>query len=354
MHTSMWREWWAYNTVALPNRTRDEIRDVHMAFQGMQNVIPGYGSIPLFGPFINSLPYDVRQQWRDYEKSYVVNGARTTHCLRQLSYAYTENDYQYPIPGADFTSDAGLAEFRGRLLEDLSAGLIPIVEMAGDGQHYDPNGGTYGWPWFMANYERIVRGIGADVLDQCVEFDCWEAVNNGGWSPDNLFEASRLVRSVRPNAVLAWQFSYAWPGDQAGSDKGPIGEWSTDGQDCDVMLAEGDAPFMWQDGQGHWHPYDADGNPANNDDERRAHRDAVNGWQQRARCFLGPACNNALIYPGNMEPWYWVTNPETPRGPRTAVVHELDEFRWTRERVSLDEINAERAYCGALGFTNVC
>lgn len=297
-----------------------------MQFQGLRVDVPGFGVVPWFGPFVNSLPASSRAIVRRAEK------ATGTHCVRQLSYAY-QNDggYSYPIPGADFTN--ALQTFRARLEEDFDAGLIPIVELSGDGQGYSVDGGTYGFSWLKANLARILDALGS-TADNCLFFHCWESVNFGGWSPDNLFEMTLLHRALRPAAHLAWHFSYAWPGDAAGSLLGPVGEWSSPaGLACDVMLAEGDAPFITIDGV----PI-----PGN----------ALNGWQQRARCFLGPTCNDALIDPPNREPWYWVE--ETPRGPRYAVAFELDKYREVRDRVSLEEIRVEQAYCRALGFTSVC
>jgi len=313
------------NATAARPLTRAEVCAVEMWFQGLRVTLPDYGTVPWFGPFINSLPPASRSIARAAER------ATGTHCLRQLSYGYSESDYTYPIPPADFTND--LARFRARLEEDRRAGLRPVVELAGDGQQHDPNGGTYGFPWLKANLERILDALGA-VGDDCLFFHCWEAVNNGGWSPDNLFEMTLLHRRLRPRAHIAWHFSYAWPGDGSGGALGPVAEWSSPaGLACDVMLAEGDAPFITEDGT----PIPGD---------------ALNGWQQRARCFLGPACNDALIDPANREPFYWTV--ETPRGPRVPVVLELDLFRDVRNRVSLKEINAERSYCRALNFPHVC
>jgi|SRR5581483_8949130 len=321
-----------FGGTARPRRrlTRDDICAVQMQFQGLSVTLPDYGTIPWFGPFINSLPRAQRDAVRAVER------ATGTHCLRQLSYDYANDvGYSYPVPGADFTSD--IAAFRARLEEDLDAGLIPVVELAGDGQRYSANGGTYGFNWLAANLKRILDGLGT-TADACLFFHCWESVNYGGWSPDNLFTMTRLHRALRPSHCLAWHFSYAWPGDGAGSNLGPIGQWSGPGLDCDVMLAEGDAPFMQKDASGVWVPAPSG--------------DPINGWQQRARCFLGARCNNALIYPGNLEPFYWTV--PTPRGPRYAVAMELDMFRWTRGSVSVDEINAERAYLRQLGFSYIC
>lgn len=307
-------------------RTRDEVCNVKMQFQGLSVTLPGYGTIPWFGGFINSLT----SAQRDYCRS--VELATGTHCLRQLSYGYSEPDYTYPIPPGDFTQD--LSTFKARLDEDLDAGLIPIVELSGDGQGYDPNGGTYGFPWLTANLERILDGLG-DTATDCLFFHCWESVNYGGWLPDNLFDMTLLHRQLRPTHHLAWHFSYAWPGDGSGGTLGPVGEWqSPAGLAMDVFLMEGDAPFITEAGV----PIPGD---------------ALNGWQQRASRILGPKANHAMIDPKNdYNGCYWTQ--DTARGPRFAIPFETDEYRWARNRVSVAEIEQERKYITQLGFSTCC
>src|SRR4051812_22935917 len=47
--------------------TREEVCNVQMWFQGLRVTLPGYGTIPWFGPFANSLPASDRSVVRQIE-----------------------------------------------------------------------------------------------------------------------------------------------------------------------------------------------------------------------------------------------------------------------------------------------
>jgi hypothetical protein len=316
--------------------SRDRVCQVKAAFQGLTASIPGYGEVPLFGPFCYGLPLAGRQAWRAAELA-----AGSTHAVRAISVEYLNDaGYSYPTPGCDFTQN--LPGLKSLIAEDLLAGITPVLYLAGDGQTYSPNGGTYGYTWLMQNMARIMAALSDKTINgfdatryqpYCLGF---ELITDGGWSPDN-FETATVALRAQPSMAAGYIAShiggYTWWGDGSGSSAGPIGDWSSPaGQAIDICFEEGDAPFVnVATGQ----PIDG----VNND-----------GWQQRAAAHLGPAATNILPRNRIQYEWPQPLDQQTPRGQRYAVALELDEDRWVRGQVSLQELNFERAAIRNYGF----
>ncbi len=316
---------------------RDRVIAVQASFQGLTVPSP-VGAIPAFGPFAWSRDLDAagRSAWRAVER-----GAGDTHAIRAISCEYrNDGGYSYPISGCDFTQD--LLTLKQRIAEERQAGFTAVaLYLAGDGQTYAPDGGTYGWPWLMANQPRIVAALqdrtlaGFDATTCTILVHGFELISNGGWSPANFEAAVLALRALGAALHIGSHIGvYTWWGDAAGSNGGPVADWSgPTGQAIDVCFEEGDAPFVTPQGQ-----------PLQNENG--------DGWQQRAVAHL-PQPNYAIIAPKNIIAREWVTNPLTPRGPRNSVGLELDEFRWTRGGVTVQEIQGERAYLRQLGWAHV-
>lgn len=331
--------WWASGGGGgiHPPPTRDQMIDVQTSFQGLMVPSP-VGMIPAFGPFCWSrdMNFAGRNAWRAVERA-----AGDTHFLRALSGEYkNDNGFSYPISGCDFTQN--LLGAKQLIAEELQAGFTGgTLYLAGDGQAYAPDGGTYGWPWLMANQPRIIAAMkdtslaGFDATKYVAFCHGFELISNGGWSPDNFEAAVLALQALNPNGYLVSHIGvYTWWGDAVGSKGGPVADWSgPTGQAIDICFEEGDAPFV-----------DGNGQPLNNE--------ACDGWQQRAVAHL-PDPNFGIIEQKNIVQREWVTNPLTPRGRRVSVAMELDEFRWSRQLVTVQEINNERAYCRQLGWSNV-
>lgn len=328
---------WAFQSGAGPfpkPPTRDQVIAVDTSFQGLMVPSP-VGIIPAFGPFCWSRDMDEagRNAWRAVERA-----AGDTHFLRCLSAEYqNDNGYSYPISGCDFTQD--LLTLKQRIGEELLSGFTSgTLYLAGDGQTYSPDGGSYGWSWLMENQPRIAAALqdttiaGFDATEYIALCHGFELISDGGWSPANFEEAVLALRALLPKAHIVSHIGvYTWWGDAVGGQGGPVADWSgPTGQAIDICFEEGDAPFV-----------DANGQPLNNE--------ACDGWQQRAVAHL-PNPNYGIIEQRNLIEREWVTNPLTPRGPRTTVAMELDEARWVRSQVSVGEINNERAYCRELGW----
>ena len=316
---------------------RDRVIAVQASFQGLTMPSPA-GLIPGFGPFgwSRDLTAAGRSAWRAVER-----GAGDTHAIRAISAEY-KNDagYSYPISGCDFTQD--LVGLKSMIAEEVQSGATAVnLYLAGDGQAYTPDGGCYGWPWIMANQARIVAALrdktilGFDATRRIIFFHGFELISNGGWSPSNFEQAILALRALGDDLYIGSHIGvYTWWGDAAGAG-GPVSDWSGPaGQAIDVCVEEGDAPFV-----------DANtGAPLNNTN--------CDGWQQRAVAHL-PNPNMAIIKPTNIIQREWVTNPLTPRGPRTSIALESDEARWVRGQVTLQEIQFERAYQRQLGWAYV-
>jgi len=319
---------------AWPTPTRDQLCQVRSHdFQGLTVSLAEYGEIPLFGPFGYSLDAPGRAAWR-------ASALREnqTHAIRALSYNYREPGYSYFVPGADFTQD--LPKLKSLLAEDISAGLYPVLYLAGDGQQYDPNGGTYGYPWLMQNMRRIVGALrdstigGYDYTKVGLHCLGFELISNGGWSPDNFETATILLRECAgPDAAIVSHIgSYTWWGDAAGTAHGPIGDWSSPtGQAIDVAFCEGDFPFSTPEG-------------------KPLYNVASDGWEQRAAAYLGSAATN--IQPKNRVVYEWPQPlpQQTPRGQRYPVAEELDAYQWVRRACNLADIHGQRACVKSFGF----
>jgi hypothetical protein len=316
---------------------RDRVIAVQASFQGLTMPSPA-GLIPGFGPFGWSRDLNAagRSAWRAVER-----GAGDTHAIRAISAEY-KNDagYSYPISGCDFTQD--LVGLKSMIAEEVQSGATAVnLYLAGDGQAYTPDGGCYGWPWIMANQARIVAALrdktilGFDATRRIIFFHGFELISNGGWSPSNFEQAILALRALGDDLYIGSHIGvYTWWGDAVGAG-GPVSDWSGPaGQAIDVCVEEGDAPFV-----------DANtGAPLNNSN--------CDGWQQRAVAHL-PNPNMAIIAPKNVIMREWVTNPLTPRGPRTSIALETDEARWVRGQVTLQEIQFERVYQRQLGWSYV-
>lgn len=316
--------------------TRDRVCAVNGAFQGLTY----RGFLPQFAPFCYSLATIAeRTDWRTQERA-----DKRTHCYRALSYNYAnDNGFTYSLPGMDFTNN--LTGLKQLLAEDLQFGLSPVLYLAGDGQSYSADGGTYGHRWLMDHMASIVAALKDPAINNFdftkVGVFChgFELITNGGWSPVDFETAVIQLRSLIPDGfIMSHIGTYTWWGDgDPGHPRGPVGDWaSLAGQAIDVCFDEGDAPFV-----------DEHGNSLGNTN--------ADGWQQRAIAHLGPAANLDFIDQKNRVAYEWPQPPEqqTPRGRRYAVAGELDEFRWTRSAVSLGEITRERTYCRSLGFSLV-
>lgn len=321
----------------IPKPTRAQVIAVNASFQGLTLPQgPLGGPVPMFGPFCYGLDAAGRQAWRNVELA-----AKNTHCIRALSCNYDDGPFSYTqaygIPGCDFTQD--LLGLKTRLAEDLTAGLLPVLYLAGDGQSHSVDGGTYGYPWLMANLPRIATALndstvcGFSFADVGIAVDGFELITDGGWSPDD-FESGTLATRAAfgPKAAIGSHIgTYTWWGDGTGSSRGPVGDWASPaGQAIDVCFEEGDVPFV-----------DANSQPLPNEN--------ADGWQQRASARYGPEAMNIL--PKNVIEWEWPIQPATPRGERVSVAWEFDEYRWTRNQVALSEIQNERKYLASLSFT---
>lgn len=149
------------------------------------------------------------------------------------------------------------------------------------------------------------------------------------WLPEHVDAFGKLFRSILPNGYLAIEHS---------TGHIPTGEgdrdWVQGGcmQNYDTLLSEFDAPL--------------------------AHNDNV--WQVAART-LGPVSRGGTYVrpfdqpadddPGS-PPWYLRTG--NARGPYFVVAFEFDAYHWSRGRISLEQVEKNRAYLRSVGYQIVC
>lgn len=310
-----------------PAPTREQVCGVRCSFQGVAVDLPGFGTVRNPGGFAYSLDRAGRDACRAVSRQ-----LRDTHVLRNLSYAYSEQDFTYPIPAGDFTNR--LDEFHDLLVEDIREGFTPLVCLSGDGQRYNPDGGTYGFQWLLDNMPRLAAALD-DLRHHLIVFWGFELITNGGWTPANFEEATLKWRNLWPDGHIACHIgTYTWWGDADQNEKrGPVGVWSSPaGLAIDTCLEEGDAGWIREDGS-------------------LVPGDALNGWEQRAMGHLRNP-NRALISPANQAKVFeWPD--DTPRGPRMCVAWEILTFDDTRGRVSVQLLAAARHHLRQLGFPYV-
>jgi len=300
---------------------RDQVLSVKMTFQGLSVTLPTYGTIPWFEPAISSLDASSRQ---------IVYAAKhaagDTHLAVSISWAYmNDGNYSYPVPGKDLSGD--LASFRALVAEIVQNGFTPLVFLAGDGEspsgggYDDPNGWSYGYEWLTAHLPAIVDALRnpTDLTPYCILVPGWDGVTPV-WQPSEISSYLLQARSLVPNGYLGLEIA-AGAADWGG---GAADYQSPAGQALDVVLQEFPGP------------------PTGDDT-----------WKPAAR-ELGPAYVRPPDQPSGDDP-----NPPfelaggTPRGPWFAIAYEFDEYRWVRNLVSPNEIDAERQYLQGMGWPHV-
>lgn len=327
----------AYRTIppipSLPGpHTREDAAGIRTHFQGLEFPLAG-------GVYRDVLIWSDNLTEADRVAAYQVHlDAGDRHMVCNLSALYHPTQ-ALPIAGTGWDYTRNLPLFKARLREMITRGLIPLCALAGDGQDYNPDGGTYGWHWLMANLPRIASALKGEPGSECpdgedflstrlmVPFLGFELVTppGGNWTPDQFFQAHLLARQVfGSHAVIAAEIgAYAWPGE--GTD--------IRGNAMQVMSSE---PMLAIDVLlGEWN------NPG--DPERQ------DGMEQIASRWLGPDARH--IQAKNAGPWYLAV--QTSRGPRVAVAFERCLYVWVRNGISKTAVEEDADAFRALGFRYV-
>lgn len=279
-----------------------------------------------------------------------------THVILNVSWAYREGGLPWNPAGRDLSND--LPTLRQYLIEALTEGGMTgvLLMLAGDGSdsrkpngeitppgwtgpwgYNDPVGDTYGFPWLMANFQRIYDGIGADLHPYIV----WSPGYDGvvpAWQPwskvDDWLIYARSV--VGQSAVLALELAagfWTWSGER--NDYG-----TPAGQCLDVILQEFPYPMGPPD---HAIPPDFCNQPT----DVRAPFDQV--WQISKR-LLGSHWNRPPDQPACDDPGHAPDLPQTPRGPFYPIAFEFDTYGWVRD-CPLSQVQAHRDYLTAIGWS---
>jgi len=309
-----------------PFPTRDQVCDVFSGFQGIYINTQQFGRIPAFGPECGALNDTDTSSYCQQMK-----GFKFTHTEFDLSWQYSESDYQYPVPGMDLAYNLDEACRRVALM--VNNGMRVKVTLAGDGmsvsdnpqqgQYNDPQGWTYGFQWLMNNLERILLAFknypGMDLTRHCIFVPGYDGVFYG-WGipgevpdlqPQRVIDFGNKFRSILPNGYLGIEHS---------TGKIPVGEsgqdWKTNGplDAYDTLLSEYD-PF-------------------------NLHSD--NTWQIVGRCTR--PYNRPPDQPANDDPNPPYIIEDCTRGKRFYIMYELFTYLWVRGHYSIQQSNDDYDY----------
>lgn len=301
-----------------PVPTRAQVCGVQLTFQGLTMATRQYGTQPWFELAYQTLtdPRDraaVRQQKRD---------AGDTHLIVEY---FTTTGSIYDEPGQPWQaaiSPSGEAHpvwFRSLVEEIIADGLIPIVAFDGD-----DGDRAMGSPNALRQLPILVSLLAAgDVnLNPYVLYArLWDGVFYGS-SPENIANFGRQFRAVLPEGYLAIEHNIGHI---------PVGngnaDWMGDGMmtTYDVVLSEFGAPLR---------------------------SDQL--WQVAGR-LLGAAYVRPPDQPSgdDPDPPHYL-QAGSPRGPYYTCAFELTdpgEYTWVRGRCTAADIESDRQYLRALGYT---
>lgn len=149
---------------------------------------------PIFDAFVDWLFYNNKTKANDWVSR--LKDVGTKHWNLDLSGDYNENlgwAPRYPVPGTDWTNNLdGLC----RVIDWLeSLGFIVKLNLATDGQGYDPNGLTYGWSWAMQNLPRILTYIKQRFSKSILYTTGWDGCFPNH-SPQQTTQLLQLMRAV--------------------------------------------------------------------------------------------------------------------------------------------------------------
>jgi len=288
--------------------TREQVCNVYCGFQGISILTTEFGWIPAFGPETSSL--------NDYDLISYCKQMKTfgfTHVEFDISWRYSEPDYQYPVPGRDLSNN--LDEVCRRLQLITDQGMLVKLALAGDGlsridrTYNDPQGWTYGYEWLMENLARIIQAlknnVGRNLMKFCILVPGYDGVFYG-WGREG------EVPDLQPQRVIDF-FDYC----RLLYSEGYYGLEHTEGN---IPVGEGDEE--WKTGArldnidtlfGEFNPFDL-------------HKDST--WQ-----ILGRFCR-PYIRPSD-QPSDDDTNPayylhDCTRGKRFYIIYEIKTYRWVR------------------------
>lgn len=322
--------------------SRDALCHVRVPFQGYTFASSQYGLIPMFGPEAGWLNDEDAAEYFAY-----VRAIGFTHVEFTVSGQYDEPSYRYPVPGCDYSQALGVLKDRVQMA--VQAGLLVLMNCAGDGrsvnpnpqpgQYNDPNGWTYGYEWLMRHFAEIVEAMGG--YDGTVDLNPYIVYSPGydacvpGWDdpiyryPSRVDEFLLHARSVINNtgAALALELAagYAHWGGSKDNYTSPAG------QCLDVVLIE--YPIG---------PYP----PANADQL----------WQVGAR-LLGPRYHRPPTQPASDDPdspfpagsGRDYLSEGCPRGAILPIMYEFDTYPWVRWWLTAQQVDDDRAYGAAMG-----
>ena len=304
-----------------PYPSRSQVCNVKSGFQGVSILTKQFGWIKAFGPECGALNDEDTISYCQQMKALGF-----THVEMDISWQYSEPDFQYPVPGLDLAYN--LPEVCRRLELIIQQGMFVKFSLAGDGmsvndnptqgQYNDPQGCTYGYQWLIQNFGRIVGPMlnynGHNLTKFILFVPGYDAVFYGwgieGEVPDQqparVTTFGKLFRNIIPDGYLGIEHS---------TGKIPVGESGSDWKfgarldAYDTLLSEYD-PFK-----------------LNSD----------NTWQIVGRCTR--PYNRPPDQPGPDDPNPpYIIEPCT-RGVRFYIMYELLTYRWVRGQVSIQECN---------------
>lgn len=314
--------------------TRDQVCAVAIGFQGVTIQSAQFGTFPAFGPETSTLnDSDLLSYFEQ------VKAQGWTHVEFAVSWNYQEPGYSYPVPGRDLSQN--LPELKRRIVLAIQAGLFVALFCAGDGesvnadpqpgQYNDSQGWTYGRQWLMQNFARIYAAMGptAESAYDCRPFMVFVPGYDGCWYGWN-----------GPQAVIDWWTlcrqsltAGGYQGFEYGAGLCTLGDSvnayaPNTGQQVDVFLQEFPVGPL----------------PSSNPDQV---------WQILGR-MVSPY-HRPPDQPSGDDPHPpYLLATGTPRGPFYYIAYEFDCYLWVRNRISVAQVNQDRAYVRACGAVHVC
>lgn len=296
------------DVVPITEPTRDQVCNVYCGFQGISILTKQYGWIPAFGPETSNL---TDEDLISYCQQ--MRALKFTHIEFDISWRYSEPDYQYPVPGKDLSQN--LTEVCRRLMIITNQGMLIKFSLAGDGlsnkerTYNDPVGWTYGHEWLMENLARILTALRNNPGRNLIKFTIFVPGYDGvfyGWGregevpdrqPERVVNFINLFRSLEPTGYLGLEHT---------TGNIPVGEGSTDWKTGGRLDAV-DTVF-------------SEFNPFN------LHEDS--SWQiipRFTRPYIRPADQPAGDDPN---PDFYLA--DCSRGKRFYIMYEIKTYRWVR------------------------
>jgi len=301
--------------------TREQVCNVFCGFQGISIRTQQFGWIKAFGPEAGALDDEDTISYCRQMKQLGF-----THVEFDISWRYSEPDFNYPVPGLDLAYN--LNEVCRRIELIIKQGMFIKFSLAGDGmsinstpqqgEYNDPQGWTYGFQWLLNNLERIILALQNYNNHDLTKFICFVPGYDGvfyGWSvpnevpdlqPARVINFGNFFRIVLPDGNLGLEHS---------TGKIPVGEdgidWTTNGplDAYDTLFSE-------------FNPFNL-------------HEDST--WQILARCtrpYNRP--NDQPVDDDNNPPF--IIEP-CSRGPRFYIMYELLTYLWVRNQISIEDCN---------------